>query len=77
MKSNVTLKLDSDLLREAKVLAAEEGTSVSALLAERLEALVRERKQFAKARRRALARLKEGHVLEWTPPGTRDELHER
>jgi len=25
MKSNVTLKLDTDLLREAKVLAAEEA----------------------------------------------------
>jgi hypothetical protein len=30
MKTNVTLKLDSDLLREARVLAAEEGNSVSA-----------------------------------------------
>ena len=75
MKSNATPKLDSGLLREAKVLAAEEGTSVSAMLAGRLEALVRERKQFAKARRRALARLNEGRILEWTPPRTRDELH--
>jgi predicted transcriptional regulator len=77
MKTNVTLKLDSELLREAKVLAAEEGRSISALLTERLEALVRERKEYDHARRRALARLREGLDLGWTPPRSRDELHER
>ena len=35
MKTNVTLKLDADLLREARVVAAEEGRSISALLAAR------------------------------------------
>jgi hypothetical protein len=77
MKTNITLKLDSDLLREARVLAAEEGRSISALLAERLESMVRERKAFDKARRRALARLRDGFDLRWTPPKSRDELHER
>lgn len=77
MKTNVTLKLDADLLREARVLAAEEGRSLSALLADRLEALIRERKAFDRARRRALARLREGLDLRWTPPGSRGELHER
>lgn len=77
MKTNVTLKLDSDLLREARVLAAEEGRSISALLTERLESMVRERKAFDKARRRALARLRDGFDLRWTPPMSRDELHER
>lgn len=65
MKTNVTLKLDADLLREVRVLAAEEGRSISALLSERLEAMVRERKAFERARRRALARLREGLNLEW------------
>jgi hypothetical protein len=77
MKTNVTLKLDADLLREARVLAAEEGQSISALLTERLESLIRERKMFEKAKRRALARLREGLDLGWTPPTSRDELHER
>ena len=53
MKTNVTLKLDADLLREARVVAAEEGRSISALLTDRLEAIVRERKAFDKARRRS------------------------
>ena len=77
MKTNVTLKLDSGLLREARILAAEDGTSISALLAARLEQVVRERKTYDRARRRALARLREGMDLDWTRPRSRDELHER
>jgi len=77
MKTNVTLKLDADLLREARVMAAEEGRSLSALLSDRLEAMIRDRKAFDKARRRALARLREGLDLQWTAPKGREELHER
>jgi hypothetical protein len=77
VKTNITLKLDSDLLREAKVLAAEDGTSVSALLAARLEQIVRERKGYDRSRRRALARLRQGMNLGWTPPRSRDELYQR
>jgi hypothetical protein len=77
MKTNITLKLDAALLREIRVLAAEEGTSISALLAARLEEIVRERKTYDRARKRALARLREGMDLRWTPPRSRDELHER
>ena len=76
MKTNVTLRLDVDLLREARILAAEGGTSLSALLTERLEAMVRERKAFGRARRRALERLRIGFDLQWTPSVSRDELHE-
>jgi hypothetical protein len=77
MKTNVTLKLDTDLLREARVIAAEQGRSMSALLADRLEATVRDRKAFDKARRRALARLHTGMDLRWAPPKSREDLHER
>jgi hypothetical protein len=77
MKTNVTLKIEADLLREARVLAALEGSSISALLAARLEQAVRERKGYDQARRRALARLRTGYDLHWTPASSRDELHER
>jgi hypothetical protein len=76
-KANVTLTIDADLLREARILAAEEGTSVSGLLRNRLEELVRRHKAYDAARRRALARLRTGYDLQWTPPRSRDELHER
>jgi hypothetical protein len=77
MKANITLKLDANLLREARVLAAEEDTSVSALLAARLEEIVRDRRAYDRSRKRALARLHQGMDLRWTPAASRDELHER
>jgi hypothetical protein len=77
MKTNITLKIDADILREARVLAAEEGRSISALVTDRLESMVRERKAFDRARRRAVARLRQGLDLQWTPVTARDELHER
>jgi hypothetical protein len=77
MKTNVTLKIDADLLREARILAATEGSSISALLAARLEEAVRERKGYDQARRSALARLRSSTNMNWTKPRSRDELHER
>jgi hypothetical protein len=77
MKTNFTLRLDASLLRELRVLAAEEGNSVSALLVARLEQIVRERKSYDRSRRRALARLRKGMNLGWTPPRSRDEVYER
>ncbi len=77
MKANITLKLDKDLLREARILAAEEGTSISALLAAKLEEAVRKRKDYEQAKKRALAILREGLDLNWERPASRDELHER
>lgn len=76
-KANITLTIDADLLREARILAAESGTSVSGLLRDRLEELVRRHKAYDAARRRALARLRKGYDLGFTPPRSRDELHER
>ena len=76
-KTNVTMKIEADLLKQAGILAAEEGTSISALLASRLEQEVRERKGYHQGRRRALARLRTGFDLRWAPPRSRDELHER
>ncbi len=76
-KTNVTLKLDADLLREARILAAEEGSSVSAMLAGQLEALVRDHRGFDRARRRAMGRLRHAPSLGWRRPASRDELHER
>ena len=76
-KSNVTLKIESDLLREARILAAEQGTSISALLAAQLQRAVHERKRYESARTRALSRLRKGYDLQWAPPKSRAELLER
>jgi len=76
-KASVRLTIDADLLREGRIVAAEEGTSVSGLLRNRLEELVRRHKSYDSARRRALSRLRTGYDLQWTPNRSREELHER
>ena len=77
MKANITLKLDSDLLKQVRIMAAEQDTSVSAMLSAQLEKILRERKGYDRAKRRALSRLRRGWNLNWMPAKNRDELHER
>ncbi len=65
------------IIREAKILAAQRGTSVSRLLAEQLEELVRREKAYETARKRAINRLDNGLDLGWSPTEDRRELYER
>ena len=78
MKStNITIKVEAGLAHEAKVFAARQGVSLSRLVADQLERLVREEQAFAAARQRALRQLKKGFDLGCEKPGSRDELHDR
>lgn len=77
MKTNVTLNIDADLVREAEALATQRGLPVSRLLAMQLEELLRRDLAYDAAQRRAIARLDRGYELGWSRPATRDELHER
>jgi hypothetical protein len=52
---NVTVKLDRETIKQAKVLAARRGISMSRLLAEQLRELVANDDAYESARRRALA----------------------
>jgi hypothetical protein len=76
---NITLSLPEEDLREARVLAARRGTSVSQLLARMLSELVEQETGYARARERSLDRLREGADLGtgghigWS----RDSIHER
>jgi len=76
LKTNITLKIDTSLLKEIKVLAAREDTSISALMTELLEDRVRKGRDYEQAKRRTLARLREGLDLGGRPL-SRDEIHER
>ncbi|MGY6553047.1 MAG: hypothetical protein ACXIUM_00855 [Wenzhouxiangella sp.] len=76
MKQNITLSIDADLLRGARVLAAEQGTSISKLLAAELERLVRDDQVRRRARAQALAALDRGFHFGGGRID-RDELHER
>ncbi len=76
-RKNVTLTVDEELLRKARVLAALEGRSLSDLLREQLGLLVDERRSRLEALRqiedlldRPVARIEEKLP-------SREELHER
>jgi uncharacterized protein DUF6364 len=76
MKRNVTLQLDDEVIRRAKVLAAKRGTSVSGLVAAELVRLVAEDERYEEAWRRARKAMGDAAGRggrRWE----REELHER
>ena len=75
--TNITIKVDSSLARDARVFAARRGISLSRLVAQQLEALVRENQIYTSSRRRALARLRRGYDMGGDGPLSRDEVHDR
>ena len=75
-KANLTVQLDEEVIRRARVVAAKRGTSVSALVAKELESLVEADERYEAATLRAARAL--GAVTgrggrSWR----RDELHDR
>jgi hypothetical protein len=60
MKQNITISLDKELIRKARIIAARRGTSISKLLASELARTVEEADTYERARRQALAVLDEG-----------------
>jgi len=76
---NITLSLPEEDLREARVLAARRGTSVSQFLARMLRETVERETGYDTAKSHSLAMLREGMDLgtggrmTWS----RDDLHER
>jgi len=75
-KSNLTIKIDDDLIRAVRVLAAERNSSISALVSTYIENVLRNGAEYQAAKERALARMKKGWDLGWKPV-SREEAHER
>jgi hypothetical protein len=76
-RQNLTIRLDRQTLRRAKVLAAKHNTSISRLIARYVETLVGDDDAYERAHRRALALLEDGLPLGGKIEATRDEWHER
>ncbi len=74
---NITIKVESDLVQDAKVLAAKRGTSLSRLVAEQLRAMVQQDQLYAAAKNNALSHLRRGFDLQWEKPASRESLHDR
>ncbi len=75
----MTLALSRSLLRKVKLLAVERDTSISGLLTEFLEEIVKRHDGYEKARRRAVRDLRRPADLATggRPSWNRDDLHRR
>ena len=77
MKQNITISIDRELIRQARVVAARRGTSVSGLLAAELARTVAEDDTYQRSQKQALVILDEGVHMGGQPLPPRDELHDR
>jgi plasmid stability protein len=75
-KRNVTVQLDDTVIRQARIVAARRGLSLSALVAQQLTALAEADERYERARAVALDALTDatgGGARSWR----REALHER
>lgn len=77
MKTEILLELDDAVIEAARALAIRRGISLAQLLGEALESVVHQKPGYEEAQARAVARLERGYDLGWSPPSSRDELHDR
>jgi len=76
-KQNITLSLEKDLLRRARAMAAGQGMSISALLAEGLRQMADNSEHYSRCQREALAMMATGFHLGGQGLGDREGLHDR
>lgn len=77
---NITVSVPDEVYRAARVTAAEQGTSVSALVKTYLESMAQKDTEFLRLERlqnSALARIALQGGLKMSENLTRDELHDR
>ncbi len=77
MKQNITLAIDERLLKRARAVAAQRGTSISGLLAQELARLVDRQAAYAQAKVKALAYLQNPFHLGGAGISNREALHDR
>ena len=76
-RQNLTISLDRQTIRKAKIIAARRSTSISGLLAHQIDILIGEEEAYERAQRQAPALLDHGFHLGAVVRINRDELHER
>jgi hypothetical protein len=77
MKQNITLALDREILVAARVFAAKQGISVSAMLSEELREKVGKDRRYEHSKQIALAMLEQPWSLGGLGIEDREALHDR
>jgi len=75
--SNVTISVDDDVLRKARIRAIEQGTSVNAVIRDHLEAYAQVRRDQLGVADDLLRMSKSSRARRGGRSWSRDELHER
>jgi len=76
MKQNLTLSLEKDVIKKAKLLAAHHDTSVTALLSGYIEKMAAEDEVYQASKVRALKAMEKGFSFGGGHP-SRESLHDR
>jgi hypothetical protein len=77
MKQNITLSIDEQLLRKAKVFAAQRGTSISGLLTQELQHLIEAQEAYEQSEKKAISLLDQRFNLGGQKITDRSMLHDR
>ncbi len=79
MKTNITIRIDSELARQAKIIASKKGISLSAMIGDWLSSITKRNSDYEKAYKRHKKMMEKGMNLGvyGKPTWAREELHER
>ena len=77
MKQNVTISLEKEIIKKAKIIAAQKETSVTRMLSEELKQLIQKEERYQQAKKKALIYLDSGFHWGGKIRATREELHAR
>ncbi|MGV8073284.1 MAG: DUF6364 family protein [Syntrophobacteraceae bacterium] len=77
MKQNITLYLDQEIIRKARILAVRRRTSVSRMLNRELEKIVLDSERYDQTGRRAISQLRTGWHMGGKAACNRGDLYER
>jgi hypothetical protein len=77
MKQNITLSLEKELIKKAKIVAAKREISISKMLGEMLKEIVDKEDQYEAAKRNALQTLHHGLNMGGTITRKREDLYDR
>jgi hypothetical protein len=76
-KQNITVAIETALLKQARVIARRRGRSVGAMLVDELRELIAEDRAYEAARQSAQAMLKTGFPLQGERMRGRSAVHDR
>jgi len=77
LKQNITLSLDKELIKKAKILAAQRQMSISHMLSEELKKIIEDAEIYEYSKKRAFELISTGFHMGEKTPFTREDLHGR